>query len=95
MHFGSVQITVPNQHCLAVALQKLYGALPEGTVQFSHAFSGFSQDPDSVRLQFPGQPDVQARFLVAADGYFSPIRQEVLADGPPQFAVSNGIAQPQ
>ena len=68
-------------------VQKLYTALPDGTVQFGHAFSSFSEDADSVRLQFPDQPDIRTRYVVAADGYFSPIREEVLADGPPQFAV--------
>lgn len=35
-----------------------------------------------------GQPPVQAKVLIGADGYFSRIRKQCLNDGPPMFAVS-------
>ena len=35
-----------------------------------------------------GQPPVQAKVLIGADGYFSRIRKQCLNDGPPIFAVS-------
>lgn len=71
----------------ACAVQNIYESLPEGTVQFGQALSGFSQDDQGVQLSFEGQPDVHAKFLVAADGYLSPTREILLNDGPPPFAV--------
>lgn len=69
-------------------MQSIYESLPEGTVEFGQALSGFSQDESGVRLSFEGQADVRANFLVAADGYLSPTRETLLNDGPPPFAVS-------
>lgn len=77
----------PQGHEDACAVQNIYESLPEGTVQFGQALSGFSQDDSGVRLSFEGQPDVHAKFLIAADGYLSPTREILLNDGPPPFAV--------
>ncbi len=71
----------------SLVMQMIYESLPEGTVQFGHALSSFSQDEAGVQLSFEGLPDVRAKFLVAADGYLSPTRETLLADGPPPFAV--------
>ncbi|KAK9833645.1 hypothetical protein WJX74_001593 [Apatococcus lobatus] len=66
--------------------QNIYESLPDGTVEFGQALSGFSQDESGVQLSFEGQPDVRANYLVAADGYLSPTRETLLNDGPPPFA---------
>ena len=73
-------------------LQLIYEALPEGTVQFGHALESLSQDEGGVKLKFSDQPDVRAEYVVAADGYFSPTRESMLDDGPPEFQVSTGRA---
>lgn len=73
--------------------QMIYEALPEGTVQHGHALEGLQQHEQGVTLQFSGQPDVHADFVVAADGYFSPVREIVLDDGPPEFKV--GVLAPK
>ena len=75
-----------------VVLQLIYEALPEGTVQFGHALESLSQDEGGVRLTFSDQPEVRADYVVAADGYFSPTRESMLDDGPPEFQVSTGCA---
>lgn len=45
---------------------------------------GVQQNEDGVVLRLTGEPDIAGDLLVAADGGFSAIRQQVLADGLPQ-----------
>ena len=56
-------------------------------MQFSHALADVQDLGDGVALHFSGQAGVQAHYVVAADGYFSPTREIVLGDGPPDFQV--------
>ena len=50
--------------------------------------ASYEEDADGVKLHFDGgQPPVQAKVLIGADGYFSRIRKQCLNDGPPLFAV--------
>ena len=49
----------------------------------------YTESAEGVIIQFDrGQPPVHAKLLIGADGYFSHVRQQCLADGPPQFVVS-------
>ena len=49
----------------------------------------YEESAEGVIMHFDrGQPPVCAKLLIGADGYFSHIRQQCLADGPPQFVVS-------
>lgn len=49
----------------------------------------YEESAEGITKHFDrGQPPVRAKLLIGADGYFSHIRQQCLADGPPQFVVS-------
>ena len=70
-------------------MQLIFETLPAGTVEFGHAFTDFKEERDAVSISFEDRPPVQARFVVGADGYFSPVRKALLQDGPPEFAVGS------
>lgn len=74
--------------CLA-CMQLLRDALPEGVLEVDHSLTHaqLSKDGHSAVLQFADGEAVQAKLLVAADGYFSAVRQSIVQDGPPEFAV--------
>ena len=80
-------------HLLAEVLecdvQMIFDALPEGTVEFGHAFTDFKEDAEGLTISFENKPAVKAKYMVGADGYFSPIREKLLHDGPPEFTVSH------
>ncbi|KAK9815182.1 hypothetical protein WJX73_010106 [Symbiochloris irregularis] len=68
-------------------VEALYKALPEGVVQTSHQLEGVESCSDGAsKLLFKDQPSVRAQLLIGADGYFSPTRQAVMQDEPPDFA---------
>ena len=69
-------------------MQMIFKALPEETVDFGHAFTGYSEGADGISLAFENKPEVQAQYVIGADGYFSPMREALLQEGPPQFTVS-------
>ena len=63
--------------------------MPEGAVQLNHSLEGVEPQSDGVsKLLFKDQEPVHAKMLIGADGYFSPTRQAVMHDEPPDFAVS-------
>lgn len=66
----------------------LRDALPEGVLEVDHSLTHaqLSKDGHSAVLQFADGEAVQAKLLVAADGYFSAVRQSIVQDGPPEFA---------
>ncbi len=76
-----------SSNCLDV--QMIFEALPEGTVEFGHAFTDYQEDENGVSIGFKDKAAVRARYLVGADGYFSPVREALLHDGPPEFTVSS------
>ena len=63
--------------------------LPSGTLQLGKRFTKLIQHQDHVVVHFADGTSVAARVLVGADGVFSQVRQQSLADGPPDFTVSN------
>lgn len=75
-------------------MQAIYEALPEGTVQFGHTLTGLQQDAEGVTLQFADQADTRTDVVVAADGYFSMVRDTVLKDGLPEFQVTGPCMLP-
>ena len=52
-------------------------------------FESYEEDAEGVTVHFQGGAPgpVRARVLIGADGYFSAVRQQCLADGPPDFGV--------
>lgn len=69
----------------------LHGLLVKTLQERGHAqlhlgatVQGVQQEEDGVVLRLAGEPDIAGDLLVAADGGFSAIRQQVLADGLPQ-----------
>ena len=65
----------------------IFDALPEGTVEFGHAFTDLAEEADGLSLTFENKPPVKAKYMVGADGYFSPVREILHHDGPPEFTV--------
>ncbi len=59
-------------------------ARAEVALHLNEAVLGVQQDDASVRLQFAGDQQERGDLLVAADGGFSVLRRQLLADGVPQ-----------
>jgi salicylate hydroxylase len=55
------------------------------TLKLNHTLNRFSQDANAVTVQSGDDPPVEAEMLVGADGLWSPVRQWLLADGPPRM----------
>ncbi|MEZ0110218.1 2-polyprenyl-6-methoxyphenol hydroxylase-like FAD-dependent oxidoreductase [Catenulispora sp. EB89] len=64
-------------------LREILAARLENVIEFGRTCVGFTQDPDTVRVQFADGTEASADVLVAADGVGSPIRRWYL----PQLAV--------
>lgn len=55
-------------------------------------FQSYTESEDGIEVSYTeaGEPkQIRCKLLVGADGYFSAVRQQCLADGPPDFAVSS------
>lgn len=63
--------------------------LPPGTLQLGKHFIKLDQHDHHVVVHFADGTSLAARVLVGADGVFSQVRQQSLADGPPDFTVTN------
>lgn len=70
----------------------LHDFLPAGTVQLGKKFAALQQHHDHVEVCFTDGSSVTARVLIGADGNFSKVRQQVLNDGLPEYAVSKDSA---
>ena len=68
--------------------QTLVDWLPPGTVQLDKQFASLDQHSDHVTVQFADGSSVDAQVVVGADGVFSKVRRQSLADGLPQYTVS-------
>jgi salicylate hydroxylase len=55
------------------------------SLKLNHSLSRFTQDANAVTVQSGDDPPVEADVLVGADGLWSPLRQWLLADGPPRI----------
>ena len=62
--------------------------LPDGTIRLDKRFSTLEQHDEFVTLHFSDHTTVDARIVVGADGCFSKVRQQTIADGLPEFTVS-------
>lgn len=62
--------------------------LPDGTICLDRQLSCLQQQADRVELHFADGMSVQAKVVIGADGCFSKVRQKTVADGPPEFTVS-------
>lgn len=68
--------------------------LPDDTVCLNKRFSSLEQHDRFVTLHFSDSTSVEARIVVGADGCFSKVRQQTLADGLPEFTVSRCHSAP-
>lgn len=60
--------------------------VPENAICLNKKFSSIEQHTDYVKLHFTDGTSVQARLVIGADGSFSKVRQQTVADGPPIFS---------
>jgi FAD-dependent urate hydroxylase len=74
--FGSFSATMPRR----VLLERLYDALPEGTVSFGSQVSGVD---GQGRLVPAGDEAIAADVVIGADGARSAVRASLLGDAPP------------
>ena len=75
--------------------QTLVDWLPPGTVQLGKQFTTLEQHNNHVALQFADGSSVEAIVVVGADGVFSKVRRQNLADGLPEYTVSSAPAELQ
>ena len=63
--------------------------VPENAICLNRKFSSIEQHTEYVTLHFTDGTSVRARLVIGADGSFSKVRQQTVADGPPIFSVSS------
>lgn len=61
-------------------------ASPLVEIRTRHRVTGYEQEGESVTLHCEGQPPVTGRALIGAEGLNSPIRAQMLQDGPPRIS---------
>ena len=61
-------------------------ASPLVEIRTSHRVTRYEQDGEGVTLHCAGQPPVKGRALIGAEGLNSPIRAQMLQDGPPRIS---------
>jgi 2-polyprenyl-6-methoxyphenol hydroxylase-like FAD-dependent oxidoreductase len=79
---GIPSTTVPRH----VVLDALRGALPPEAILINTTVTGYQADDDEVRVRLSDGSEVSAALLVAADGWRSVIRTQMLGLGSPQYA---------
>ena len=69
--------------------QTLVDWLPPGTVQLGKQFASLEQHDDHVTIQFADGSSIASCVVIGADGVFSKVRRQSLADGLPQYTVGH------
>lgn len=72
-----------------VLQRELADALPPGVLHTSHRFLHFTQSEGGVQAEFETSDGstvrIEAGLLIGCDGSQSPVREQLLGDGPPTF----------
>ncbi len=84
-HFGNPYAVVHRAQLHQLLLDRC-AASPLVELRTDHCVTGYSQRDASVTLHFAGQPDLTGRALIGAEGLRSPIRAQMLDDGPPRVS---------
>ena len=69
--------------------QTLVDWLPIDTVQLGKQFTSLEQHHDHAVVHFADGSHAKAQIIIGADGVFSKVRRQNLADGPPDFTVKH------
>ncbi len=80
--YGAPYATVHRADLHALLLEQVRQA--GVSLKLNHTLDRFTQDAGTVTVQSGDDPPVEAEVLVGADGLWSPVRQWLLADGPPR-----------
>lgn len=73
----------------------LLHALPANWIKLNHSLVNYDQRNHSVVARFTNGEEIEADFLIGADGVHSDVRSQLLGDGPPSYrgyTVWRGIA---
>lgn len=65
--------------------KRMLDRLPADVLELDHRFAGFSDDGDSVRVDFEGRDSVTVDLLVGADGIDSSVRKGLWGDSPKRY----------
>lgn len=85
------QVRLPQTGAPAVALPRaelqsaLVRALPANSIHLGHVFLGCRPEGDVVSARFANGASLECDLLIGADGLHSPVRSQLLDDGPPLF----------
>ena len=63
--------------------------VPKNAICLNRKFSSIEQHAEHVKVHFTDGTTVRARLVIGADGSFSKVRQQTVADGPPIFSVGS------
>ncbi len=81
--YGSPYLTIHRADLHALLLTAL-AQFPASKVHTGRAIESFTQSDEGVSVTFPGGDTLHGDLLAGADGLWSRVRQQLLADGPPQ-----------
>ncbi|MDY7007458.1 MAG: FAD-dependent monooxygenase [Cyanobacteriota bacterium] len=65
--------------------ETLAAALPPEIIHLNHCCLGFTQNHNSVTVEFEGKKTVEVDLVVGADGIKSAVRQKLIGDGEPRY----------
>ncbi len=61
-------------------------ASPLVEIRTAHRVTGYSQEGTTTRLHIDGQHDITGAAVIGAEGLHSPIRSQMIGDGPPRIS---------